>query len=120
MNKELILKYKEEFDQWLDGSELLFKLKQNGYWLTSSSEDLWQYNVDEIVIICNDKYKDIRIAYYDNELERLEYFTLMHKWEDWIVYRNYYDEAQAKNGLSRGFIDAYPAERPQMFRIKGE
>ena len=50
MNKELIKKYKEEFDWWLDGKPLLYaeiiNCKPRNVWLMAELKDdyIWDYN----------------------------------------------------------------------------
>lgn len=121
INKELVSKYKNEFEHWLTDGKLLCQYTTNkGWWQEVSNDDefIWTKPPENVIIIINDEFADIKKTYYANELERLEYFTLLHKWEDWIEYKNSYDETQVKNGLSIGFIDDYPITRPQMFRLK--
>lgn len=60
MNKELILKYKKEFEHWLQGGELLFKHRNSTAWWT---DVYWAYSTDYIqAVIINDEYKEFRKA----------------------------------------------------------
>lgn len=74
MNKELIKKYKKEFDHWLNGGEIL----------VSDNGNLWEipdYNVwtDTIVpyyrVIINDKYVEFRIALAEGKTVEVLHYT---------------------------------------------
>ena len=60
MNKELINKYKPEFDHWLNDGKILYKhIHSNAWW----NEDPWNYSPSYITaIIINDEYSIYRIA----------------------------------------------------------
>lgn len=66
MNKELIKKYKKEFDHWLNGGKLLacpIRDKLNGYsidWQPIDENALWDNK--NIAYIINDKYVEFRKA----------------------------------------------------------
>lgn len=66
MNKELILKYKTEFDHWLNDKEVLacpIKNKLNGYavdWQPIGKNALWDN--ENIAYIINDEYAELRKA----------------------------------------------------------
>ena len=60
MNKELINKYKTEFDHWLKGGEILYKHKNSLAWWTN---DCWDYSSNYVVaIIIKDKDIEFRKA----------------------------------------------------------
>ena len=61
MNKELILKYKTEFDHWLNGGELLIRNKDEDIWITMT-EVHWDMNYKTVSIIINDEFSDLRKA----------------------------------------------------------
>ena len=63
MNKELIKKYKAEFDHWLDGGKLL--QKQINLVIPTEWEEFaedWDWPIDELVVIINDEYVEFRKA----------------------------------------------------------
>ena len=60
MNKELIKKYKAEFDHWLDGGKLLHK-DEFGNW--ENTRDIWDLRTERIkAIVINDEYVEFRKA----------------------------------------------------------
>lgn len=60
MNKELIKKYKAEFDHWLNGGEIKYKHKNSVAWWTT---DCWDYSPDYVqAIIINDEFVEFRKA----------------------------------------------------------
>lgn len=60
MNKELINKYKPEFDHWLNEGKLLYKhINSNAWW----DNEPWGYSPDYVTaIIINDEYAEFRKA----------------------------------------------------------
>ena len=60
MNKDLILKYKKEFDHWLNEGKILYKhINSNAWW----NNEPWDYSPDFITaIIINDEYSIYRKA----------------------------------------------------------
>ena len=60
MNKELINKYKPEFDHWLNEGKILYKhINSNAWW----NNEPWEYSPDYITaIIINDEYSEFRKA----------------------------------------------------------
>jgi len=75
MNKELILKYKTEFDHWLNDKEVLacpIKNKLNGYavdWQPIDENALW--NNENIAYIINDEYSELRKALAEGKTVQL-------------------------------------------------
>ena len=60
MNKKLILKYKPEFDHWLNGGQLLYKHIHSSAWW---HEEPWNYSPTYVQsIIINDEYIELRKA----------------------------------------------------------
>jgi len=62
MNKELVKKYKNEFDHWLNGGELLFYFRFDDTWLRVSDVYKWSTKLDDLLLIINDKYVEERKA----------------------------------------------------------
>ena len=60
MNKQLINKYKHEFDHWLNECKILYKhINSNAWW----NNEPWDYSPDFITaIIINDEYVEFRKA----------------------------------------------------------
>ena len=63
MNKELIKKYKKEFDHWLNGGTLLCTndLKEWSYIVNPTFQD------DNLIYIINDEYVEFRKALYEGK-----------------------------------------------------
>ena len=70
MNKQLINKYKNEFDYWLNGGELLlgYKSKVEPIEWKILVEDDWDYCTTKHIIIINDKYVEFRKVIAENEI----------------------------------------------------
>ena len=62
MNKELIKKYKEEFDYWLNGGSLEYKVFNYGWAVSNNVTFNWELpeNIEHIVI--RDEYVEFRKA----------------------------------------------------------
>ena len=60
MNKELILKYKAEFDHWLNGGKLQVKFV-NDPW-GEAPEGIFSYSTVNFVLVIDDKYAEFRKA----------------------------------------------------------
>lgn len=60
MNKQLINKYKPEFDHWLNEGKILYKhINSNAWW----NDEPWNYSPDYVTaIIINDEYSEFRKA----------------------------------------------------------
>ena len=60
MNKELINKYKPEFDHWLNEGRILYKhTNSNAWW----NEEPWSYSLSYVTaVIINDEYSEFRKA----------------------------------------------------------
>ena len=60
MNKELIKKYKAEFDHWLNGGKLLAKHDNKG-WINYYGEDIWTHSAKTLIVI-DDEHSMFRKA----------------------------------------------------------
>ena len=60
MNKELIKKYKKEFDHWLNNESILCQTEHQGKWREVTT-DKWDFNC-AITFIINDEYVEFRKA----------------------------------------------------------
>ena len=73
MNKELILKYKTEFDHWLNGGELLIRNNDEDIWI-NMTEVHWDMNHETVSIIINDEFSELRKALcYEKTIDVYEY-----------------------------------------------
>ena len=78
MNKELIKKYKKEFDHFLNGGKLLCSLKDDLKWI-NATEATWNFKDEEnIVIIINDKYSHLRKALIEGKIIQIWEVTEQH------------------------------------------
>ena len=81
MDKELIKKYKQEFEYWLTGGELLFMPEGQQAWFdTLRSEIDWSIKGTYVI---NDNYVQLRIAL--TEGKQIQYNPLLYchdRWED--------------------------------------
>ena len=71
MNKELIKKYKTEFDHWLNGGKLLSKYTLIPTWSDCQSEDIWRIpdeNISKVLIVINDEYATYRKALAEGKI----------------------------------------------------
>lgn len=60
MNKELILKYNEEFNHWLKGGKLLYKHRDAETWRDVNELHMW--GELELLYVIDDKYVEFRSA----------------------------------------------------------
>ena len=66
MNKELIKKYKAEFDHWLNGGKLLHK-DEFGNW--ENTRDIWDLRTERIkAVVINDEYVEFRKALAEGKI----------------------------------------------------
>ena len=65
MNKDLIKKYKAEFDHWLNGGKLLAKHNNKG-WINYYGEDIWTHSAETLIVI-DDEYSMFRKALIEEE-----------------------------------------------------
>ena len=80
MNKELIKKYKTEFDHWLYGGKLQVKFV-NDPW-EEAPEDIFSYNAVNFVLVIDDEYVEFRKALADGKT--IECLNWDDKWQDLI------------------------------------
>ena len=77
MNKELIKKYKKEFDYWLEGGEILkaswdFDSNELSCWYHVKHDSDWNFlNIYEYKFIINDEYVELRKAQAEGKQNRL-------------------------------------------------
>lgn len=81
MNRELILKYKAEFDHWVHEGKLLQKeinlIKEQNW---TSFEGDWDWPIDELVIVIDDEYVDFRKAMAEGKIiQQQDYYS-----KEWI------------------------------------
>ena len=68
MNKELIKKYKTEFDHFLNGGNLLTRTKSDFIWNDEINENLmWNFEIQYIDIIIDDEFSELRKALCDGK-----------------------------------------------------
>ena len=98
MNKELIKKYKKEFNWWLNGGEILVDYKNDTehkwtYPNIKDSNDPWSF--EEILIIINDKYVKFRKALAEGQTVQyympVKYNNEKSNWYD-LKENNFYGE----------------------------
>ena len=78
MNKELIKKYKTEFDHWLYGGKLQAKFV-NDPW-EEAPEDIFSYNAVNFVLVIDDEYVEFRKALVEGKA--IECLNWDDKWQD--------------------------------------
>lgn len=66
MNKELIKKYKAEFDHWLNSGKLLAKHYNKG-WINYYGEDIWTHSAETLIVI-DDEYVKFRKALAEGKI----------------------------------------------------
>ena len=82
MNKELILKYKTEFDHFLNGGELLIRNNDEDIWI-NMTEVHWDMNHETVSIIINDEFSELRKALCDGKTIQI-YYEFNNTWNDII------------------------------------
>ena len=81
MNKELIKKYKKEFDHWLNGGELLSKHPDESNWYLVTTV-LW--NCPKMQYVIDDKYVEFRKALAEGKVvQKQDYYS-----KQWIDMKN--------------------------------
>ena len=84
MKKLLILKYKTEFDYWLNGGKLLTRTKSDFIWNDEINENLmWNFEIQDIDIIINDEFSELRKALCDGKTVQA-YYKFSDTWSDII------------------------------------
>lgn len=86
MNKEVIKKYKKEFDWWLTGGEVFIQ-DQNGKWFIKQN-DHWTYDGAYVI---NDKYVELRKALVEGKTVQYKAFDMANDyvWIDWGIGDNF-------------------------------
>ena len=78
MNKEVIKKYKKEFDHWLEGGEVLLLTLEHEWVLKVNTH--WDYPGPYII---NDKYSEFRKALAEDKTIQYNPFHALHnRWDD--------------------------------------
>lgn len=80
MNKELIKKYKAEFDHWMNGGKLLAKHDNKG-WINYYGEDIWTHSAETLIVI-DDEYIEFRKALVEGKA--IECLNWDDNWRDLI------------------------------------
>jgi len=82
MNKELIKKYKKEFEYWLDGGKLLawYPDASLGWINPDKSINIKLWNQEKALIIINDKYVEFRKALAEGKT--IQYLNVNGIWKD--------------------------------------
>ena len=69
MNKELIKKYKKEFDWWLNGGSILsYNTLLYKAWTECNSKSVWQTTNQSACIVINDEYVEFRKALAEGKI----------------------------------------------------
>lgn len=92
MNKELIKKYRKEFNHWLDGDRLLAKHSVSG-WIEYYGEDIWTHQTD-LQIVIDDEYVEFRKALAEGKtVERLVggSYDITGVWQDFNICTHKFD-----------------------------
>lgn len=107
MNKELIIKYKAEFDHWLNGGKLLIKMSTG--WEPVPSDYVWHLT-DKLYVI-NDEYVEFRKALAEGK-------TLQYNFGNYGINKKDFPDSWKDLDLSIGIL----ADRtcPENYRIKPE
>ena len=84
MNKELIKKYKKEFEHFLNEGKLLTRTKSDFIWNDEINEDLmWNFEIQDIDIIIDDEFSELRKALCDGKTVQA-YYKFNDTWNDII------------------------------------
>ena len=78
MNKELIKKYKAEFDHWLNGGKLQAKFVYDQW--VEAPKDIFSYNIVNFVLVIDDEYVEFRKALAEGKIiQQQDYYS-----KEWI------------------------------------
>ena len=66
MNKELIKKYKQEFEYWLNGGKLQAKFVYDEW--VEAPKDIFSYNMVNFVLVIDDEYVEFRKALAEGKI----------------------------------------------------
>ena len=114
MNKELIKKYKTEFDHWLDGGKIL---KHYGSWVPVNLDAKWKSSIPDLEqegsfgYVINDKFVEIRKALAEGK-------TVQYNFGNYGINRKDFPDSWKNLDQSIGIL----ADRacPENYRIKPE
>lgn len=112
MNKELILKYKKEFDHWLNGGSCLIKTKVEGSWI-EVDKVAWKLKTDNLIII-NDEYVKFRKALAEGETIESQ-VSHGYNSQRYPIKETELKESDWKEDTTGIFVG-----RPELYRIKPE
>ena len=102
MNKQLIKKYKAEFDHWLDGGKLQAKFV-NDPW-EEAPENIFSYLIVNFILVIDDEYVEFRKALAEGKVvQEQDYYT-----KEWIDMK------------SDNFHSASDTQYEGVYRIKPE
>ena len=129
MNKQLINKYKPEFDHWLNEGSLLMSNKNTKVWITLTN-NTWTCtapSVDHLLIVINDGYVEFRKALAEGKT--IEYFgQTSNVWSELpepnfvlhpTCYRIKPDEPKFKVGDFVRYVHSTPAKALEINNING-
>ena len=117
MNKELIKKYKKEFDHFLNGGELLTRTKSNFIWNDNINEDLmWNFEIQDIDIIINDEYVELRKALAEGKIIQCNIIEGQSE-QHWYAFKDkqWYDTTEFKYSINKYRIK--PEEPQSQFKV---
>lgn len=75
MNKELIKKYKAEFNHWLNGGKLLYCSNSSTIWYAVIGDNVWSINSSGLKIVIDDGYTQFRIALSEGKTVEVLHYT---------------------------------------------
>ena len=109
MNKQLINKYKHEFDHWLNEGKILYKhINSNAWW----NNEPWDYSPDFITaIIINDEYVEFRKALAEGK-------TVQYNFGSFGQHKQDFPNVWKDLNLSIGILS--DRAHPENYRIKPE
>lgn len=104
MNKELILKYKTEFDHWLNGG----KLRHKAYGKWEQTNNIWSCRTADIAaVVIDDEYVEFRKALAEGKVVQIAGLNpIAHP----TIYKNSYVDMEG------GLFD----KAIELYRIKSE
>ena len=77
MNKEVIKKYKDVFDWWLDGGKILIKYTDDAHknwsWINDVQAQNFEWEDDSVLVVQDDEYAELRKAQADGKVIQWEY-----------------------------------------------
>lgn len=79
MNKELIKKYKVEFEHWLNEGKVCYLNKRDNVWINDIVE--WGMHYEKVIIVIDDEYVEFRKALAEGKT--VQYNPLMSNHDRW-------------------------------------